>query len=111
MTLLELILSEIPKNYQRRRLRRHFPQTPFAAAAASAPARPASRGSHIWFSKIPPQAEIFMKNEVKKWLPLTIILEFANLKIGLWKTKLIFKQFFVATTVPLLKKEVSLVSE
>jgi len=29
MILLELILSKIPENYQRRRLRRHFPQTTF----------------------------------------------------------------------------------
>jgi len=50
MTLLELILSEIPekasarpakrdgrKTHRTRRLRRHFPQTPFAAAAAFHP--------------------------------------------------------------------------
>jgi hypothetical protein len=43
MTPLELILSKIPENYQRRRLRRHFPQPPFAAAAASSRS-PAPKG-------------------------------------------------------------------
>jgi len=66
MTLLEFILSEIPKNYSVNGCSGISPQ-PFLLPQPPPVVRPTSRGSHICCSKIPPQAGIFMKNKKKKW--------------------------------------------